>query len=189
MKRIQLLTLSFISAAVLLATAGCDSGGGEDGDAGNTPTFAGEGDPYPAVSLSQCDGTPVDLDAWIGEHDAVFITFGAKWCVACQEEAPIINSELVDGLSAESVGVAQILIEADPGVAPSETLCAAWRDELGARFTVLVDTDQNSLADHFGEGIGQLPLHFIVTRDKTIRLRKLGSLPTNIQQLVRDWLP
>ncbi|PIE17197.1 MAG: hypothetical protein CSA66_06490 [Proteobacteria bacterium] len=178
------VTLTALAAAFTFALAACDSAGGAGGAA-----FPGEGDVYPAATVEDCDGAPVSLTEWIGRHDVVFITFGAKWCSACQEEAPRLNEELVDGLADQRVGVAQILIEDDPGVPPETALCGAWRDGLNARYTVLVDTAQASLPQHFGDAVATLPLHFIVTRDGTIRLRKLGELPTNIAQLVQDWIP
>ncbi len=179
------LLRSTAALAALLALGACDSAAAGSDDS----TFPGEGDSYPAATVKDCDGADVVLGDWIAQHDVSFITFGAKWCTACQEEAPRINAELIDGLAGLSVGVAQILIEDDPGVKPPQSLCAVWRDGLSARFTVLVDPDQQSLSDHFGEGVGSLPLHFIVTRDGTIRLRKLGALPDNIKQLVQDWIP
>ncbi len=81
------------------------------------------------------------------------------------------------------------MIEDDPGVAPPQGLCTVWRDDLNARFTVLVDTAQDSLDDHFGQAVATLPLHFIVDSDGVIRLRKVGELPTNIKDLVQGWIP
>jgi len=184
-RRVELvLALAAASALALAVGAGCDGGDGDEG-----PTFVREGDVYPSVPVLDCAGQEVELGTIIAAHDVTFVTFGATWCVACQKEAPILNAQLVDGLADESVAVVQILIEDQPGFAPPLSLCSAWKTELNARFDVLVDTEQLSLPDHFAGGIQTLPLHFIVTRDGVIRLRKLGDLPTNIQQLVRDWLP
>lgn len=169
------------SAGMLVA---CDSNSGE-----GEPTTVGEGDLYPALTVSDCDGNPVDLRAYLASKDASYITFGAQWCVACQEEAPIINSELVDGLAGENVGVAQILIESNAGSPPSQGLCAAWRDDLSARYDVFVDTTQGHLEPVFGGAIATLPLHLIVTRDGVIRLFKPGAIPEDIKGVVSGWLP
>lgn len=169
------------SAGMLVA---CDSNSGE-----GESTTVGEGDLYPALTVSDCDGNPVDLRAYLASKDASYITFGAQWCVACQEEAPIINSELVDGLAGENVGVAQILIESNAGSPPSQGLCAAWRDDLSARYDVFVDTTQGHLEPVFGGAIATLPLHLIVTRDGVIRLFKPGAIPEDIKGVVSGWLP
>lgn len=175
-------------ALVLVAACwvGCDSSdGGDDG-----AQAVREGDAYPAVRVQDCDGTEVDLREWLAMHDASYITFGAQWCVACQEEAPIINRELVDGFADRGgVGVLQILIENQPEEPPPQSLCAAWRDDLQARFTVLIDTRQEHLQPMFGGAVGTLPLHLVVTRDGIVRFKKLGALPADIQAVVAGWLP
>lgn len=171
-----------------LCLVGCDGGG--DGDGDGDPVVR-EGNLYPALRVQDCDGNEVDMRAWLAEHDASFVTFGALWCEPCKKEAPVINRELVDGLASrgDTVGVAQILIEAQPDEAPPASLCADWRDTLGARFVVLVDTRQEHLAPFFGGGIGTLPLHLVVTGDGVVRFKTLGALPTDIKATVEGWLP
>ncbi len=173
-------------ALILPLIAACDSG---STDTVPESTVVGEGEPYPALTVQDCDGNPVVLRDWIASHDASYITFGAQWCVACQEEAPIINRELVDGLAGESVGLVQILVEADPGIAPPSSLCAAWKNDLGARYEVFVDTEQQHLDPVFGGSASTLPLHIIATKDGTIRFRKAGAMPDDIKALVEGWLP
>lgn len=180
------LLLATLAPALLLALTApaCDSGGGT-----STSTFPEVGDPYPAATVRDCAGDAVPLRDWIAAHDVVYIGFGAKWCQACQEEVPVLNDELVDGLAGQNVGVAQILIEDDPGLPPTQALCGSWKTDLDAHYDVFVDVDQASLAAHFGGAITDLPLHYIVSGDGTVRLRKLGALPDNIKQLVSDWIP
>lgn len=175
------------SAAILLAAGlalvACD-GGGDDGGG-----FPGEGDPYPPAALTTCEGSAERIGDVIAAHDVTYITYAATWCTACQHEAPRLNTELLDRFAGQSVAVVQILIEDQPGEAPPVSLCAAWRDQLRARYLVLVDPAQVTLPQHFGTAIQTLPLHFIVTRDGTIRYRKLGELPADIGDRVADWLP
>jgi hypothetical protein len=174
----------WMAAAALLGAA-CDSA-----DSGPTSgELVREGDPWPALTVRDCEGNVVSMQTLIAENDATYITFGAQWCSACQEEAPIINREIVDGLADRSVGAVQILIEAQPGQMPPQSLCSAWATELAARNTVLVDVDQSHLADFFGTAIATLPLHLITTRDGIIRYKKLGDLPSDIKTLVEGWLP
>jgi len=173
-------------AIVLMILGGCDSGNGDN----TTPTTLGTGDHYPALTIADCEGGAVDMQAKIAEHDVTYITFGAQWCTACAEEAPRINDELVDGLAGKSVGVAQILVEQQPGEPPAANLCASWRDELHAKYDVLVDFDQVHLAPFFGATeAGTLPVHLIVTRDGTIRSKIVGALPDDIQERIEAFLP
>lgn len=172
-------------AAVLMSSVvvGCDSGG-------ETPSeIVREGDLWPALTVNDCAGQPVDMSAFIAAHDATYVTFGAQWCSACQEEAPIINTQLVDGLAGKNVGVVQILIENQPGQSPTQALCDAWATDLEARYTVLVDVNQAHLPKFFGGAVATLPLHLIATKDGLIRFKKLGALPTDIKSLVEGWLP
>jgi len=149
----------------------------------------GEGDLYPALTVSDCDGNPVDLRAYLANKSVSYVTFGAQWCVACQEEAPIINRELVDGLAGRNVGTLQILIESNAGSPPGQGLCAAWKSDLSARYDVFVDTRQEHLEPLFGGAIATLPLHLIVTPDGVIRLYKPGAIPNDIKGVVEGWIP
>ncbi len=184
-----------VTAAALLASsllaASCD--GGTAGVAGFTPPDLG--DPMPAATISSCDVPPpdleaLDLSAWIASYDVVYITFGAKWCTNCAKEAPLINAKVVDRFTGGRVGVAQILVEQEPNQPPTAALCRAWGVDIGARFPIFVDPEQRMVAQHFGEAVGgTLPVHLIVTRDGTIRFRKVGELPDNIGDRIADWLP
>jgi cytochrome c biogenesis protein CcmG/thiol:disulfide interchange protein DsbE len=174
-------------AAALLVIA-CDASPGADAGAG-PGDLVGEGDAWPAVEARDCAGQPVALQALLAQHDATFVTFGAQWCTACQKEAPDINAKLVDGFAGRSAGVVQILVEGQPGEAPAASLCEAWASELEARFTVLVDVEQQHLAPFFGGAVATLPLHLVVTRDGVIRYRKLGELPADIDAILAGWLP
>jgi len=141
------------------------------------------------LTVEDCDGNPVDVRAWLADHEASYMSFGAQWCQACQEEAPIINRELVDGTAGRNVGIVQILIERQPGEPPPSSLCAAWRDQLQARYEIWVDPRQVHLAPVFGGAVGTLPLHMVVTPDGIVRFWKLGALPVDIRALVEGWLP
>lgn len=176
----------------------CDAASG-DGNSGPGPgdevtpeaEILGEGDAFPDVSLLNCDGEAVSMGDFLAEHEVSFVTFGAQWCKPCQEEAPIINQVLIDGVQTThpEVGVVQILIEARPNEAPSPSLCGTWRDALDARFLIYADTERDLMPPFFGEAITHLPLHLIVGADGTIHYRKLGALPEDLGELVLGWLP
>jgi hypothetical protein len=189
MNIIEWMTHGVVALTVpALVGVACDAAPG-DASPATADSTVGEGDLWPALKVRDCAGAEVDMRTLLGDHDATFVTFGAQWCTACQKEAPDINTKLVDGFAGESVGVVQLLIEGQPGVAPAQSLCEAWRDELEARFTVLVDVDQTHLVDFFGGAVATLPLHFVVTRDGQVRYRKLGELPADIDAIVAGWLP
>jgi thiol-disulfide isomerase/thioredoxin len=178
------MKVTILSALFALVVGACDSG-----DKDGTTTLVKSGDLYPAVMVQDCDGNPVDFRAWLATHDASYVTFGAGWCTACQEEAPFINDELVDGLAGKSVGIAQILIEKQPGEAPTTGLCASWKSSLEARYDVLVDVSQENLAPFFGAAVDTLPLHMVVTKDATIRFYKRGAIPNDMKAIIEGWLP
>jgi len=179
-----LSSLPLLSLGLSLAFVGCDAGAG-----GSSDGLVREGDRWPDLIVRDCEGNDVAMRDFIAENAASYITFGAQWCSACQEEAPIINRELVDGLAGESLGIVQILIEAQPGQQPPLSLCSAWATELNARFAILVDTEQVHLPDFFGPAVATLPLHLIASQDGVIRYMKLGDLPSDIKGLVKGWLP
>lgn len=174
---------ALLALGVALALAACDSGAGD----GGVDTL-GEGDPYPAVSVLDCEGHEQPMREVLARHAVTYVSFGAQWCTACQEEVPVINAELVDGMAGKDVGVVQVLIENGGGEAPPLSLCAGWKSDLDARYTVLVDTRQEHLAPFFGAAIGTLPLHLVVTQDGLIRYRKLGAIPDDIAAIVTGWL-
>ena len=178
--RASLLAAS--AALALWAGWACDGSAG--GGAQSTATVE-------PATVYDCDSNQVDLASEVAAHDASLVTFAAKWCEACKEEAPRLNSELVDGFAGGKgdVGVYQVLVEADPGQAPPQELCAQWRDALGARFTVLVDRDQVTVPQYFDGAVGQLPYHVVATRDGKIRFSLLDGLPDNIATIIQDWLP
>lgn len=195
------LATTGIAAFVVALLAGCDGGGASapGGDGGGPGTTDGgdgsqelvrRGDMIPEATITDCDAEPLSLQEWIGRHDVAYVTFGAVWCTACKEEAPIINEDVVARFEGESVGVAQVLVaDQQPGEPPRQELCTEWRDRLDAEFTVWVDADREMVAPYFGEQAGELPAHMIVQRDGTIRFFKVGAIPDDIGDRIGNWLP
>jgi thiol-disulfide isomerase/thioredoxin len=177
--------LAALAIAAILA-AGCDSA------TATGSALPDVDDPWPASSVVECGEAgeqEVDLLERFAANEVTYVTFAAKWCNACKEEAPVINAKIVDGMADEPVEAIQILIEKDAGTPPDGPLCDAWRTELGARFAVTYDEDQELVGGLFGAAVGQLPAHYIVTRDGIIRFRLVDALPENLETLMRDWLP
>ena len=178
-RRGAVVGMAWLGAVVMTA---CD--GGSNGPAG--PADYGE---LEAATVKACDGSDFDLQAEAAKADITYITFGAQWCTACKDEAPIINSDIVQHFDAAKVQVFQILVERNPGEAPPQSLCATWRDTLSAEFTVLVDIDQTTVDQYFGGSVAELPMHMLVERDGTIVFQLFDALPTDMQQIIEGYLP
>ncbi len=140
------------------------------------------------TTLYTCYGEEQSIMDIVSNHDVTYITFGAQWCTACQEEVAIINTKIVDHFDMDKVGAIQILIENFNDEPPTTDVCQSWANSLKPKFTLLTDLDQATLPLYFEEGISTLPLHFIVTRDGTIQYDKLGAIPDNLQDLIGQWV-
>lgn len=145
----------------------------------------------PAATISDCDGAPASVLDLVESNAVTYISFGAGWCTACQEEIPELNA-LKTEFEGKNVGIAQILVE---GMAPGEPaplgLCAQWAGEAlppVAEFPVWIDVDQTMVCDHFGEAVGTLPVHLLVTGDGTVQSRIVGALPADMSDRINDWL-
>lgn len=183
----------FLALIAVLGFAACDSSSDNNSttDASTTSDApATSTTKFPAVTVKDCDGNDVVLLDAFAKTEVTYVTWGAGWCTACQKEAPVINSTIVDGLAGKSVQTFQILVESNnPGEAPPQALCAQWRDSLQAKYTILIDPAQNSVAALFPGGVGTLPRHQIVTKDSSVRFDKLGDIPDDMAQRLTDWLP
>ena len=183
-----------VASLFALASIGCDKTDDPATDVvtGTDTTTKADGTSsmaFPAVTLKDCDGNDVELTDRIAAYEVTYLSFAAGWCTACQEEAPTINKEIVDGLAGEPVTTIQILLENQPNQAPPVSLCADWRDQLQAKFEVLVDTSQTMVAQHFNGAVGTLPRHMIVTKDGVVRVDIIGAIPSDLATQMRDWLP
>ncbi|MBD89968.1 MAG: hypothetical protein CL940_06505 [Deltaproteobacteria bacterium] len=145
----------------------------------------------PAATISDCDGNSVSLLELIEANEVTYISFGAGWCTACQEEIPELNA-LKTEFEGKNVGIVQILVEGmSPGVEAPLGLCGQWAgDALPpiAEFPVWIDVEQSMICDHFGEAVGTLPVHLLVTGDGTVQSRIVGALPADMSARISDWL-
>jgi len=145
----------------------------------------------PGAVISDCDGAPASLLGLVEENEVTYISFGAGWCTACQEEIPELNA-LKTQFEGKNVGIVQILVEGmSPGVVAPLGLCGQWAGDAlppVAEFPVWIDVDQTLLCDHFGEAVGTLPVHLLVTGDGTVQTRLVGALPEDMADRINDWL-
>ena len=171
---------TLLAAGLLFTVGACDgSSSTTDGDA---PILLED------AQLYACDGSTVSLLDWVKAHEVSYIGFAAGWCGACKEEVPRLNDELV-APNGDEVGVSQIIMEDVNADAPTEALCAGWKEDLEADYDILIDKDGALLEPFFGGGpISQLPVHLIVTGDGVIRYQLAADLPTDIADKVTLWL-
>lgn len=145
----------------------------------------------PAASISDCDGASVSVLELIEANEVTYISFGAGWCTACQEEIPELN-HLKTQFADKNVGIVQILVEGmNPGQEAPLGLCAQWAGDAlppVAEYPVWIDADQTMVCDHFGEAVGTLPVHLLVTGDGTVQSRIVGALPADMADRINDWL-
>lgn len=179
----QQLPRVLVVAALLAGMAGCDSSSEPSTELTDDAQLIAD------VSVQDCAGNEIALRAEVAAFEVTYLTFAAQWCTACKEEVPIIKRELVDHFDPARVRVIQLLVEQQPSEPPTLKLCEEWRDQLAAPFPIYVDLQQGTVPVYFGEKVPQLPFHMIVTSDGVIRFQLLGAIPTNIRELVGNWLP
>ena len=192
---IALSILMALSLVALQALGGCalppDPAGtdGEcDGCESCVVTVEVEGS-MPEATIEDCDENPVSVLDYIAAHEITYLTFAAGWCTACEKEVPLLN-DLVQEFAGESVGITQILIEGVnlEGGPPPQGLCSQWAALTGPQFPLYIDVEQNMLCDHFGEAVGTLPVHLLISGDGVVRFRIVGALPEDISTRISEWL-
>lgn len=183
MKRVCLLSAALFA---LSFGWGCDSDNGGEGTGGSGGV---QGDAFPAGTAKDCSEADVDLLAMIAENEVTYLAFGAVWCVPCQQEVPIINTEVVDAFAGQPVGAVQILLQNKDSQAATAQDCNGWVSDLEPKFDILFDADESLAAQHFNGNVSTLPRHVIVLKDGTVVFEKDGAVPENLQQLVGDWVP
>ncbi|MEM9203241.1 MAG: TlpA disulfide reductase family protein [Actinomycetota bacterium] len=105
---------------------------------------AARGLPAPAVTGLSFDDSAVDLS----QPAARIYGFFAHWCPHCQRELPIVQAWIEEGLvpdGVEFVAVSTAVERSADNFPPS-----AWFTDVGYDATVLVDDDNNSVANAFG---------------------------------------
>jgi thiol-disulfide isomerase/thioredoxin len=147
------------------------------------------GSAMPEALIEECDENPESIADYIAAHEITYLTFAAGWCTACEKEVPLLN-DLLEEFAGQSVGITQILIEGVylDGGPPPQPLCGQWKALTGAEFDLYIDVEQNMLCDHFGEAVGTLPVHLLISGDGVVRLRLVGALPEDISARIAGWL-
>jgi cytochrome c biogenesis protein CcmG, thiol:disulfide interchange protein DsbE len=110
------------------------------------------------------DGREVSLSDYRGK--AVWLTFGASWCAACQAEAPDIQSTY-QKMKDRGVEVLSVSISED------EATVRDYGDRVGLTFPTVADPQTRIASAYRVLGI---PAHYFIDRTGVLREMKTGSL-------------
>jgi thiol-disulfide isomerase/thioredoxin len=143
-----------------------------------------DGESFPDLELTACDGSKVSLDAVRCEHSITLVSVGAGWCEPCKEEAPELQAA-AEALGDQGVGVVQVMFQ-DAGGLPATTLfCDNWTTQFGLTIPVFIDPVGNTL-EFFEQA--QTPLNFVIDRDGKVLWAMTGK-PDDIQAVLTSLLP
>jgi thiol-disulfide isomerase/thioredoxin len=176
-------------SAILLLAAGCNPPEVQDDDAGivlpdsgpsscagdpGAPYGTSEGSNFLPFTLPKCDGTQWSFygdDEGFCEARFTVVSMAAGWCHPCQQEAALMEENLVQAYGDQGVRVAVALIQDPEYNAPDSTFCQQWVDTYGLTNPVMMDADQ---VTNIYFPMGALPATVIVDSNGIIRHREYG---------------
>jgi peroxiredoxin len=134
-------------------------------------TVAAGSGPAPAIgsaaqdfTATTVDGKKVSLSSYKGH--AVWVTFGASWCGACQAEAPDVEATYEKYKPAGVVVLAVSIQES------SQTVLD-YGKRLGLTYPQIADANDTIAAAYRVNGI---PAHFFIDKSGILRSMKTGAL-------------
>jgi cytochrome c biogenesis protein CcmG/thiol:disulfide interchange protein DsbE len=122
------------------------------------------GTPAQDFKATTVDGKEVSLSSYKGQ--AVWLTFGASWCAACQAEAPDIEAAYQKAKAGGAV-VLSVFISEDSSTVRD------YSDRVGLTFPKVADPDTRIASAYRVNGI---PAHFFIDRTGVLRSMKTGGL-------------
>jgi cytochrome c biogenesis protein CcmG, thiol:disulfide interchange protein DsbE len=128
---------------------------------GSAPTI---GSPAQDFTATTVDGKQVSLSSYKGH--AVWLTFGASWCSACQAEAPDIQAAY-QKFKATGVVILAISISEDSATVRD------YRDRVGLTYPMIADPNSNISSAY---RVSSIPAHFFVDASGVLRSIKAGGL-------------
>ena len=141
----------------------------EEPAAAEVPVGVQVGERAPDFESVTLDGEPVALSDYRGQ--VVLLNFWATWCGPCREEMPdfeaIYQQRAADGFTVLAVNFAE-----------SPEQVAAFVDELGLSFPVVMDESGEINGDVYGSAVSGYPTSLLLDRDGVIVRRFPGRVNT-----------
>ena len=122
------------------------------------------GSPAQDFTATTVDGKTVSLSSYKGQ--AVWLTFGATWCAACQAEAPDIEAAYQKTKAGGAV-VLMVFISEDSATVRD------YSDRVGLTFPMIADPDTRIASAYRVNGI---PAHYFIDRSGVLRRMETGGL-------------
>ena len=122
------------------------------------------GSPAQDFTATTVDGKTVSLSSYKGQ--AVWLTFAATWCAACQAEAPDIEAAYQKTKAGGAV-VLMVFISEDSATVRD------YADRVGLTFPMIADPDTRIASAYRVNGI---PAHFFIDRSGVLRSMETGGL-------------
>jgi cytochrome c biogenesis protein CcmG/thiol:disulfide interchange protein DsbE len=122
------------------------------------------GSPAQDFTATTVDGKQVSLSSYKGQ--AVWLTFGASWCAACQAEAPDIQAAYKKHQAQGAVVLAVSISE-------DSTTVRDYATRVGLTYPMVADPDTRIASAYRVNGI---PAHFLIDRSGVLRSMSTGAL-------------
>jgi peroxiredoxin len=129
---------------------------------GSTPPPVGRGSEAPAFDLQRLDGESLTLTQLRGK--VVLVNFWATWCESCKDEMPAMET-LYRELNGAGFDLIAISVDDD------RAIVAAFRDELGLTFPILLDPEKNAATAY---QTFRFPESFLIGQDGIVVERYIG---------------
>jgi hypothetical protein len=146
------------------------------------------GERFAPLSLSDCDGEDLALDALLCDPATrlVLFTVGAGWCQPCIEETRyLVQSGFHLAYADRGLRIVQVLYEDEDAKRATRTFCRQWQEAYGMCFPVLVDPLFVTSA-YFDRSA--TPVNMLIDRDAVIRYKVTAQNPADLEANVEALL-
>ncbi len=129
--------------------------------------------------LSDCDGKDVAFADVLGDARLVLFNVGSGWCQPCLDETKHLENDVYRKHCKAGLRIVQVLYQDENSLPAPKAFCRAWRDKHKLTFPVLVDPLFNT-QKYFDNAQKQTPLNMLVDASGTIRYRRTGQVPADL---------